>query len=119
MTYNKLVYNIMSPNILLSHVGGWSLHRFLNDNNFRCGAKYCLQMGNGKLLYYKSWPNSLTYTKSGNFYNTSTCIDIVSYTWQAFHNNYYVSMFYMEKKHGLHKHSSINTYQVNKQPITL
>ena len=34
----------------------WPFSIDFNDNNFRCGAKKCIRAGDGKLLYYKSWP---------------------------------------------------------------
>ena len=34
----------------------WPFSIDFNDNNFGCGTKKCMWVGDGKLLYYKSWP---------------------------------------------------------------
>ena len=43
-------------------VWSWPLSIDFNDNNFRCGYKKCMWVGDRKLLYYKSWPNIPSFT---------------------------------------------------------
>ena len=38
-------------------VWAWPFSIDFSDNNFGCGTKKCMQAGDRKQLYYKSWPN--------------------------------------------------------------
>ena len=58
-SYYLLCYYILfctkSAAYLTARAWPFSIH--FNDNNFGCGIKKCTRVGDGKLLYYKSWPN--------------------------------------------------------------
>ncbi len=40
--------------------GAWPFSIDFNGNSFGCVTKKCMRAGDGKLLYYKSWPNTNT-----------------------------------------------------------
>ena len=64
-SYYLLCYYVLfctKPTYLTARA--WPFSVDFNDNNFGCGTKKCMQVGDGKLLYYKSWP------KSGKIYLT-------------------------------------------------
>ena len=41
----------------------WPFPIGFNNNNFGGGTKNCMRAGDGKLLYYKSWPYANIYTR--------------------------------------------------------
>ena len=60
--YYLLCYYILfctKPTYLTARA--WPFSIDFNDNNFGCGTKKCMRARDGKLLYYKSWPNMSAY----------------------------------------------------------